>query len=73
MYSETNKTTREFLLEDWKQNIDGIRDKLINSQEYKNYREKINDKKHEHVKRVFTVKNIILGFPRNNGVNLKDI
>lgn len=57
---QINRQTREYLLADWKQNIEGIRDNMIKSESYIEYRKKEKDKKNADIKRYFTMKNILL-------------
>lgn len=57
---QISKKTREFLLEDWKQNIDGIRDRLTRSDDYIKFQNKVKEKKNENIKRIFSLRNIIL-------------
>ena len=57
---QISKSTREFLLEDWKQDINGIRDKLLKSESYTEYQKKERERGRESIKRYFSTKNIVI-------------
>ena len=52
--------TREYLTEDWKCKIDGIRDKLCASDEYKAFRAQLSKNRRSNVLKYFNVRNIAL-------------
>lgn len=52
--------TREFLTQDWKLHVDGIRNKMIDSEEYKAYKRQCRKDKTLMVKRYLNLNNIVL-------------
>ena len=55
--------TREYLTEDWKSNLDGIRDKMMQSESYKDLKKYIKKNKWRNLKRLFSKKNLLsIGF-----------
>ncbi|MDE5589033.1 MAG: deoxycytidine deaminase [Acetatifactor sp.] len=54
-----NESTRDYITKDWKNNIDEIREKMILSDEYKQYKTHIKREKWKDFQRYFSRKNII--------------
>lgn len=52
--------TREFLTEDWKQREDGIRDKMLADEGFKEFQKKAKREKNEYVKSFFNLKNSLI-------------
>lgn len=55
-----NKDTREYLLQDWKCNVNNIRDKMTDSPEYKSYKKQIFRNKCKFVLKYVNIKNFVL-------------
>lgn len=51
--------TRDYLTEDWKSNIEGIREKMVMSDSYKKYRRHIRENSWKEVKKYFSKRNIL--------------
>lgn len=56
-----NKDTREYLVRDWKCNVNTIRDKMVASNEYKAYKKQILLNKCKSIRKYINLKNFILG------------
>lgn len=54
--------TREYLTEDWKTSVDGIRDKMKNSKEYKEYKKHNSRNKLRVVREYLNMQNIVVTF-----------
>ena len=54
-----NDNTRDYLTKDWKNNINEIRDKMLSSDEYKQYKEHTRKEKWKNFYNYFSKKNII--------------
>lgn len=57
-----NEETRNHLTADWKSNIDGIRDKMIESESYKEYKKHIHANRWKELKNYINKRNIIAIF-----------
>lgn len=53
---------RQFLGEDWKSQIDEVREKLVDSDEYKNFSKKKSRRKFKNIKAYFTKRNAVIVF-----------
>lgn len=56
-----DKDTREYLAQDWKCNVNTIRDKMVESKEYKNYKKQILWNKCKSIWKYINLKNFMLG------------
>lgn len=54
-----SSSTREYLTEDWKSNLNDIREKMIESHEYKTYKKHIKKNAWKNLKNIFSKRNII--------------
>lgn len=57
-----NEETRSYLTADWKSNIDGIRDKMVESESYKEYKKHIYANRWKELKKYVNKRNIIAIF-----------
>lgn len=56
---KADEDTIQYLKQDWKSNIDGVRDMMIKTKEYKEYREYIKKNQWKEIRKYFTKRNAI--------------